>query len=99
LQPKEVRGIDDLKKIGKLIWADEIKPRMTRINPGSKSVSSVAKSAFPLQAREIVIFGGKGGVGKTTAAAAYALALAKRKPKGKDTGVFDRSRSLAVRQF
>ena len=26
LQPKEVRGIDDLKRIGKLIWADEMKP-------------------------------------------------------------------------
>ena len=34
LQPKEVRGIDDLKKIGKLIWTDEFEPRMTRIkNP------------------------------------------------------------------
>ena len=31
---------------------------------------------FPLESRRIVIFGGKGGVGKTTAAAAYALALA-----------------------
>lgn len=31
---------------------------------------------FPLIAKQIVIFGGKGGVGKTTAAAAFALALA-----------------------
>ena len=83
LQQKEVRGIDDLKKIGKLIWADEIKPRMTRINPDLRSVLSVAKSSFNLEARKIVIFGGKGGVGKTTAAAAYALALAKAKPKEK----------------
>lgn len=36
-----------------------------------------------LVARKIVIFGGKGGVGKTTAAAAYALALAKADPKQK----------------
>ena len=83
LQQKEVRGIDDLKRIGKLIWADEIKPRMTRINPGSRSVSSVAKSSLSLEARKIVIFGGKGGVGKTTAAAAYALALARAKPEEK----------------
>ena len=84
LQPKEVRGIDDLKRIGKLIWADEVKPRMTRIlNPDLKSVSSAVKSSFPLVARKIVIFGGKGGVGKTTAAAAYALALAKSDRKQK----------------
>ncbi|HEV8204635.1 MAG TPA: ArsA family ATPase [Pyrinomonadaceae bacterium] len=84
LQPKEVRGIDDLKKIGKFIWADEFEPQMTRIkNPDLKSVSSVAQSSFRLDARKIVIFGGKGGVGKTTAAAAYAIALAKAKPNEK----------------
>jgi len=77
LQPKEVRGVDHLKKIGKLIWADRMKPRMTRINPDSKSLESVAKSSFPFVSRQIVIFGGKGGVGKTTAAAAFALALAR----------------------
>ena len=77
LQPKEVRGIDELKKIGKLIWEGEMKPRMTRIlNPDLRSVSSAAE--FPLESRKIVIFGGKGGVGKTTAAAAFALALARR---------------------
>ncbi len=84
LQPKEVRGIDDLKKIGKLIWTDEFGPRMTRIkNPDLKSVSSVARSSFSLEARKIVIFGGKGGVGKTTAAAAYALTLANANPDQK----------------
>jgi arsenite/tail-anchored protein-transporting ATPase len=83
LMPKEVRGIDDLKKLGKLIWEDEMRPRMTRINPDFKSVSSVAKSSFPLESRKIVIFGGKGGVGKTTAAAAFALALAGANPKEK----------------
>jgi len=84
LQPKEVRGIDDLKKIGKLIWTDEFEPRMTRIkNPDLKSVSSVARSSFSLDARKIVIFGGKGGVGKTTAAAAYSLALANANPDEK----------------
>ena len=84
LQPKEVRGIDDLKRIGKLTWSDEFEPRMTRIkNPDLKSVSSVARSSFRLEARKIVIFGGKGGVGKTTAAAAYALALANANPDEK----------------
>ena len=83
LQPKEVRGIDDLKKIGKLIWVDEIKPRITRTDADFKSMSSAAKSSFPLEARKIVLFGGKGGVGKTTAAAAFSLALAQANPKQK----------------
>ena len=43
----------------------------------------MARSSFSLEARKIVIFGGKGGVGKTTAAAAYALALAKANPDQK----------------
>ena len=51
LQPKEVRGIDDLKKIGKLIWEDEMKPRMTRINPDSKSVSSRGQVFVPIGSR------------------------------------------------
>ena len=38
---------------------------------------------FPLTLNPIVIFGGKGGVGKTTAAAAYALSLAHAEPKKK----------------
>ena len=80
LQPKEVRGMDDLKKLGKLIWEDEMKPRMTRIKADSKSMSSEGKSSFPLVSRKIVIFGGKGGVGKTTAAAAFVLALARANP-------------------
>ncbi len=38
---------------------------------------------FPLIAKQIVIFGGKGGVGKTTAAAAFALALARAESRKK----------------
>ena len=38
---------------------------------------------FPLISKQIVIFGGKGGVGKTTAAAAFALTLARAEPKKK----------------
>lgn len=84
LMAKEVRGIDDLKKIGKLIWSDQSEPQMTRIkNPDLRSVSSVAHSSFRLESRKILIFGGKGGVGKTTAAAAYALALAEANPDAK----------------
>ena len=48
-----------------------------------KETTDDTDSSFPLVARKIVIFGGKGGVGKTTAAAAYALALAKANPEEK----------------
>ena len=48
-----------------------------------KSASKPIARDFPLDARRLTIFGGKGGVGKTTAAAAYALALAKADPKRK----------------
>jgi arsenite-transporting ATPase len=40
-------------------------------------------STFPLTPKRLVIFGGKGGVGKTTAAAAYALALAAARPESR----------------
>jgi arsenite/tail-anchored protein-transporting ATPase len=41
------------------------------------------ENEFPLISKQIVIFGGKGGVGKTTAAAAFALALARADRKKK----------------
>jgi arsenite-transporting ATPase len=85
LMAKEVRGLDDLKQFGKLIWESEgFKPVTT---PGKRTSNSRTnrvgehESAFPLVSRKIVIFGGKGGVGKTTAAAAFALALARASPK------------------
>ena len=85
LLAREVRGFDDLKRIGKLIWeSDGFKPKVTsgkRTAPSKKSRLAERKSDFPLVAREIVLFGGKGGVGKTTAAAAYALALAHSKTR------------------
>ncbi|HEX2269669.1 MAG TPA: TRC40/GET3/ArsA family transport-energizing ATPase [Pyrinomonadaceae bacterium] len=39
------------------------------------------ENQFPLISKQIVIFGGKGGVGKTTASAAFALALAQEDRK------------------
>ena len=89
LMEDEVRGLEDLKQIGKLIWGDAVfKPpvvppvvqarRAARANKKAKH-----ESAFPLISRKVVIFGGKGGVGKTTAAAAFSLALARANQKQK----------------
>jgi arsenite/tail-anchored protein-transporting ATPase len=83
LMPKEVRGIDDLRQIGKLIWeGDGVKPAATpskRVSRRNETVAQEGESSFAVVSRvspKIVIFGGKGGVGKTTAAAAFSLALA-----------------------
>ena len=84
LMAKEVRGIEDLKKIGKLIWTNAgVATEGHPYKRGRKAIASKGESAFPLMSRKIVIFGGKGGVGKTTAAAAFALALARANPKEK----------------
>jgi arsenite-transporting ATPase len=82
LMAKEVRGFDDLKKIGKLIWEDggvATEGHPYKRKPTGRKVEG--EGAFPLDSRKIVIFGGKGGVGKTTAAAAFALALAQSNRK------------------
>jgi arsenite-transporting ATPase len=91
LMAKEVRGVDDLKPIGKLIWEGEPGRVFTGTAGGSSATSTAgaspllalrardrrAPSKEPPHSKKIVIFGGKGGVGKTTAAAAFALALAR----------------------
>ena len=90
LMAKEVRGFEDLKQIGKLIWEDHlgvrrldaalVSKKLDRYESGVKPPHS---KSFPLASRKIVLFGGKGGVGKTTAAAAFALALARENRKQK----------------
>lgn len=93
LMPKEVRGFDDLKKIGNLIWEDPLEMQQIRKGglppqrrergqaPPDLSYSKAVQNLFV--SRKIVIFGGKGGVGKTTAAAAFAITLARANRKQK----------------
>jgi len=86
LMAKEVRGVDELKKIGKLIWEEAAATEGHAYNRARKPPAGKTpktESDFPLVSRKIVIFGGKGGVGKTTAAAAYAVALAQANPEQK----------------
>ncbi len=82
LLPNEVRGDTALKKFGRLIWTESLaETSRSRILSSTRLSSSQSRGYFPMEARKIVIFGGKGGVGKTTAAAAFALALAKKDTK------------------
>jgi arsenite/tail-anchored protein-transporting ATPase len=88
LMAKEVRGLDDLKKIGKLIWEERGQAPLPDLFSGKAPKKRTSQEeglapAFPLTSHKIVIFGGKGGVGKTTAAAAFALALAQANPEQK----------------
>lgn len=81
LYPHDVRGFKDLELIGERIWtsAKHRKSPTPRAKPERKK-APLGVSDFPLGQRRISIFGGKGGVGKTTAAAAYSLSLAKKQP-------------------
>lgn len=85
LMPEEVGGRANLRRFAKLIWEEGVDAEKETdfISPPSRRrfpIASQAKSSlsFSLEARRLLIFGGKGGVGKTSAATAAALALAKR---------------------
>jgi arsenite-transporting ATPase len=85
----EVRGADALRRFARLVWetngADDAQPPTWKgTKPRSRAAAGAAArtetegktASFIAEPRRLLIFGGKGGVGKTTAAAAAALALA-----------------------
>lgn len=86
----EVRGLDALRRFASHAWEEEREVeeggkregRLGKNSPSRGSLSSrPSGSSSPLslfESRRLLIFGGKGGVGKTTAAAAAAIAIAEK---------------------
>lgn len=82
---REPRGIDALASIGRELEELRMPPmrtaRLTRvtasIRPFVAARSSAAPDAAAIAGTRLVMFGGKGGVGKTTCAAAFALDAAR----------------------
>lgn len=87
LLAQEVRGPEALRAFGELIWSGSLvaeSPVFISKSPvvlKTKLAISEESQSFAIEERKMVIFGGKGGVGKTTAAAAFALSLAKNNPR------------------
>jgi len=77
----EVRGVEALRLIGQQIWkptSASQKRAGRRSQPQRAGTFDMERHGeFVFAKRRIWIFGGKGGVGKTTAAAATALSLAR----------------------
>jgi arsenite/tail-anchored protein-transporting ATPase len=89
LLASEVRGPEALRRFARLVWetngADDedtasVKGTKRRKAPAAARAPNTeageGAANFVAEPRRLLIFGGKGGVGKTTAAAAAALALA-----------------------
>ena len=80
LLPDEVRGLEALRLFAGLTWdRAEVKIAPKKAPQRTKELKKTKQTeAFPFASQSIFIFGGKGGVGKTTAAAAFSLALARK---------------------
>ena len=90
LMPSEVSGLIGLRDFASAAWAapsragtrvhtkQRVLGRPARHRCAIAPADSSPATSLELHSRRLLIFGGKGGVGKTTAAAATALALAKR---------------------
>ncbi len=86
LLPHEVRGLEGLRLFAGLTWdqaqvkvSTKARAKTTHRTVPPKQAKKIKQAQpFSFASHSIFIFGGKGGVGKTTAAAAFSLALARR---------------------
>lgn len=86
LFPTEIRGIEKLKDFAEALFGGEPKHEIAHplnFEPLGYALPEVKMSDIPKQDFKFILFGGKGGVGKTSVAAATALHLAKDKPEKK----------------
>jgi arsenite-transporting ATPase len=89
LFPKEIRGINGLKAFASALFdktfqykSAAVIPFSTGIFPHDKSIESNSKLSDILNKDlQFILFGGKGGVGKTSIASATALYIAKENPE------------------
>lgn len=83
--PCEVRGQESLRRFVRPFVGDSPLEATGRANPAATSVSAVPSCGSPLvlPTANLVLIGGKGGVGKSSVAAATALELAARFPEKK----------------
>lgn len=94
--PQQVRGIESLTDFAKILFEGKYEPKPSRVRvKTSKPLPRIAKTPrLELSKRNLVLFGGKGGCGKTTCSSATGIYMAKH---GKKTLVLstDPQRSLS----
>ena len=87
LFPREIRGMEGLTEYAQILFGEaEYKPVLAKVSlPAKRDNLPKGNLSDLLQRKELdyIIFGGKGGVGKTSVAVASALYLARHEPAKK----------------